>query len=87
MTFLKNAWIILLGLTFFIILVYSLVSRKPFKTLLLNAFLGVMALAVVNLTSKYTGAFIPLNEYTAVGSSVLGLPAVCGFLLLKFIFI
>ncbi|MBR7132819.1 MAG: pro-sigmaK processing inhibitor BofA family protein [Clostridia bacterium] len=87
MIFLKYAVITLLGISAFVILIFAIKSKKPFKALILNAILGVAVLGIVDLSSKLTGVYIPINEYTVLGSSIYGLPAICGFLLLRFIFI
>ena len=87
MNYLKYAVIILLSVTAFIILIFCLLSKKPIKTLLFNVFLGVCSLAIINLTSKFSGAYIPINQFTVVGSGVFGMPAICGFLILNLIFV
>lgn len=63
------------------IFVYSLfylyllvVSRKPFKFLLLNAFCGWWCFAVFEFSSFFTGLHIPLNPATVIVSGVLGVP-------------
>lgn len=68
------------------ILLFCVMGRKPFKYLLLNAAAGLAALIVINLTSRFSGVNIPINEWTAAGSALYGLPAVCGFLFLPMIF-
>ena len=87
MEILKYSILILLGVSAFIIFIFSAKSKKFFKTLFLNAVLGLFFLSVINLTDNFTGVNIPVNEYTVTGSAVFGLPALCGFLALKFIFI
>lgn len=66
-----------------LLLLFLLKGRKPFKTALLNIVFGLVGLAAVDLTTVYTGAHIPVNPGTAAGCAVFGLPAVCGFLLLR----
>lgn len=68
------------------LLIFAAKTGKPFKTLLLNAFLGLAVMAIIDLTAKFTGVHIPVNQYTVVGSAVFGIPAVCGFLILPIIF-
>ena len=84
---LKIYVIILLGISALLILIFSLISKKPFKTLLLNVLIGIMVLAIINLTEKYSGVRIPINVYTVFGCAVLGIPAIIGFLVLPFIFL
>lgn len=77
--------IILLSIFFLTILLFAIKSRNFFKTLLFNAFLGMCVLAIIDLTGKFTGIFIPINEYSVAGSGTFGIPAVCGFLILQII--
>ena len=74
-------------LTAFAILIIAFKSRKPIKVLFSNAFFGILALGIIDLTAKFTGAYIPLNNYTVFGSMTYGIPAVSLFLILKLIFI
>lgn len=83
---LKIPLIILLSLSAFLILLFTLSGKKPFGTLLLNLFMGIVLLAIINLTSVYTGIYIPVNKYTVVGSGVFGVPSIIGLLLLNIIF-
>ena len=48
--------------------------------------MGIAVMAVIDLTAKFTGVHIPVNQYTVTGSAVFGIPAVCGFLVLPIIF-
>ena len=84
---LKICVIILISVSALFILIFALLSKKPFKTLFLNILIGIIVFILINLTSKYSGVRIPINIYTVLGSSVLGLPAVIGFLILPFIFL
>ncbi len=86
MEVLKYSAVILLAAGFIAVTVFSVKSGKAVKTLLLNAFAGATVLAIINLTAKFTGVYIPLNPYTAVGAVCYGVPAVCGFLVLPIIF-
>ena len=55
------------------------------KSIFFNAILGFAAIALINLTQKFTGVNIPLNWYTVGGSGVFGLPCVCGIILAQII--
>ena len=66
-----------------VLLFLHIKSHKMLKSIFLNAFLGIAAVAVINLTQKYTGVFVPVNWYTVVGSGMFGLPCVCGIILLQ----
>ena len=68
------------------LLICAAKTRKPFKSLMLSAFIGVSVLALIDLTAKFTGVHIPINQYTVAGSALFGIPAVCGFLILPIIF-
>ena len=86
MEILKYITISLLSLSAFIIFCFAVKSKKILKTLLLNGFMGICLLAIIDLTSRFTGVHIPINIYTVSGSAVFGIPALIGFLLLGFIF-
>lgn len=86
MEVLKYGAVVLLAVGFITVTVFSVKSGKAVKTLLLNAFAGVAVLAIINLTAKFTGVYVPLNPYTAAGAVCYGIPAVCGFLVLPIIF-
>lgn len=87
MEFLKYSVIVLLGIASFLIFVFSIKSKKFLRIIMFNAFMGLALLSLIDLTAKFTGVYIPVNQYTVSGGAVLGVPALCGFLLLKFIFI
>lgn len=70
-----------------VIMFFALKSKKFFKALLLNAVLAYLACLLINLTTIYSGVRIPVNQYTVLGCTVFGTPAVVFFLLLNLIFI
>jgi len=78
---------IMLSVFFLGILFFAVKSRKFIKTTLFNSFLGLSILAIIDLTYKLTGIYIPINWYTVLGSGIFGMPAVCGFLLLQIVFL
>ena len=86
MDILKYGGIALLVIGARALLICSVKGGKPLKSLLLNAFMGIAVMAVIDLTAKFTGVHIPVNQYTVTGSAVFGIPAVCGFLVLPIIF-
>lgn len=71
----------------FIYFIFAVATKKPFKTIFFYAFLGVAAFALIDLTSKFSGVYIPVNYYTVGSSAALGLPGVICLLLLRIIFI
>lgn len=83
MDILKYGAIALLSITAITIIILAMRSGKPLKSLLINALLGVAALAAVDITTRFTGVHIPVNQWTAVGSAVYGIPCVCGLLVLQ----
>lgn len=87
MEILKYGGITVLAVGALALLIFAVKGGKPFKRLLLNAFMGIAVMAVIDLTAKFTGVHIPINQYTVAGSAVFGIPAVCGYLILPLIFI
>lgn len=77
--------VIWLSVCAFTLLILHVKSHKMIRSVFFNAFLGIMAIIIINATQKFTGVFVPLNWYTVGGSSVLGLPCVCGVVLLQII--
>ena len=75
-------WLSVCGLA---LLVLHIKSHTFFKSVIINALLGFSAIAVINLTQKFTGVFVPINWYTIIGSGTLGLPCVCGIILAQII--
>ena len=75
--------IIWLSLCALALLFLHIKSHCLLKSILINAILGFTATAIINLTQNLTGVYIPLNWWTVGGSGILGLPYVCGLLLLQ----
>ena len=86
MEILKYGGIAVIAVGAVALLIFAAKTKRFFKTLLLNAFLGLAVMAIIDLTAKFTGVHIPVNQYTVVGSAVFGIPAVCLFLILPIIF-
>ena len=74
MEIIKYGAIILLSAGALAVLVCALRTGKPFKTLLLNFLLSAAAVAVIDLTSKFTGVHIPVNQWTVSGLAAFGIP-------------
>lgn len=64
------------------VLFFCLKSGKPIKNLLLSAICGIAAIIAVNLTTRFSGVHIPVNPYSVVSSSIFGIPAVCGMVIM-----
>lgn len=77
--------VVWLSLCALVLLVLHIKSHRIIKSVFLNAILGFTAVAVINLTQKFTGVHIPLNRLTVIGSGIFGLPAVCGTILAQII--
>ena len=86
MSFLKYAAIVLLAVSSFLIIIFAILSGKPIKTLFFNSFLGIFVLLMINLTSKFSGMYIPYNYFSVVGASAFGVPGVCLLLVLQMLF-
>ncbi len=82
----KAFYITILSFFAVVVLFLAIKSRKLFKTLLFNGFLGLCVLAIINLTSKFSGLYIPLNWYSVGLSGVFGVPSVCLLLILQILF-
>ena len=71
---------------FLVYIILALNCKKPFKTLILIALGGLAALAVVDLTSRFTGVYIPVNPYTVGISASGGIVGTVALLIIKLIF-
>ncbi len=74
-------FLILYGLIYLYLLI---VSRKPFKYLFLNAFVGWWCFAVIEMLSFFSGIHIPLNPFTAAVSGIFGVPGTFFLIVLKY---
>ena len=70
----------------FLYFIFAVGTNKPFKTIIFYAFLGLIGLTIVNLTSKFSGVYISVNPYTLSISAILGIPGTISLLLLQMIF-
>lgn len=71
----------------FIYFILAVRTKKPFKTIFLFSFLGILSLLAVDITSKYSGVYLPVNQYTCLSSGIFSLPGTVFLLLLKIVFI
>ncbi|MBO5321752.1 MAG: pro-sigmaK processing inhibitor BofA family protein [Clostridia bacterium] len=79
----KTFFIVIFSVFALAVLFFMIKSHKLFRTLIFNAFLGLCVLAIIDLTSKLTGLYIPINWYSVGGTAIFGIPAVCLFLVLQ----
>jgi len=77
----------IISVFFLCILFFAIKTHRFTKTLFLNFFLGISVFAIIELTRKFTGMYIPINWYTVLASGVFGVPAICGLLCVQIIFI
>ena len=85
MTFLSYFILIVFIILAVLTLIFAFKSFKPFKFLCFNAFLGLTTLFILYLTRNHTGLIVSINQYTIIGSSFLGIPAVLILLILNII--
>ena len=86
MQFVKIFCIILLVIYAVILFVFAYKSGRFFKTLLTSALIGVLTMLIVNISARFTGVSLPVNLYTVLSSSCLGLPGVLGLLTIRLFF-
>lgn len=67
------------------IMIFAKKGRGFFRIQFFNAFTGIVILFIINLTSKFTNVFLPINYVTVITSSFFGMPGVCGLMLGNFI--
>ncbi len=79
-------WIIL-GAGFLVFLIIEALSRerKPFRKAALTMASGFAALALVNLTSGFTGTALPVSVLSLCGAAVGGIPGVTLLLVMNMI--
>lgn len=86
MEFLKYGGITLVSAGGLAVLICAFKTGKPLRALLLNALSGLAVLTLIDITTRFTGVHIPVNQWTAGLSAGLGVPAVCLFLVLPVMF-
>lgn len=80
--------ILLISLGIFICLVFIQVlirSKHPIKKTILNILIGIFSLIAVNISSTFTGVFIPVSLLSIGVAAILGLPGVTTILILNMI--
>lgn len=61
-------------------------NKRPFKRALLSFFVGAGTLLAVNLTSVFTGVYLPVSLLTVIVSVAGGIPGVTLLLALNLFF-
>lgn len=80
------SWIVLL-VYLIVLLVLAALTKKPFKALLFNALSGIFLFAVIDLTSAFSGLWIPVNEFTAAAAGLGGVPGILLIIAIQFLFL
>ena len=75
--------IIVFAVYIFSLLIIAVKTNKPFKTMAGGAISGIAALTLVDITSTFTGVFIPLNMWTVGSGAVFGMPGIISLLVLN----
>lgn len=68
------------------LIVFAFRGKHPFRTMLITALCGLIALAVVCVSGIFTGVTLPVNPWTVTCAAVGGIPGVVTLLILKLIF-
>ncbi len=68
------------------LIIFAFRGKRPFRTMLITAFLGLLALAAVCISGIFTGVTLPVNPWTVGCSALGGIPGVATLLVLKLIF-
>lgn len=68
------------------VLICALRTHKPIKALFINLLASAVITAIIDLTAKYTGVNIPINEWTVSGMAAFGVPALIGIVVMPVIF-
>lgn len=61
-------------------------SRKPFLSSILSLFPGIIVLIIINLTSAYTGVYVPVSPLTTGISALFGIPGITFLLIIPVVF-
>ncbi|MBE6728249.1 MAG: hypothetical protein E7562_06360 [Ruminococcaceae bacterium] len=87
MQFFIYSYISVLVLFFVIKVLFALKGRRMILRLFLHAVLGLGVLILINLTSKFSGVYIPINGWSVGFTAAFGLPSVCAQLLIQIFFL
>lgn len=61
-------------------------NKKPFKRAFLSFLPGLVALTVVNLSSVFTGVYLPISLLSVTVSSIGGIPGLTALLAINLFF-
>ena len=83
MDIIKTVLYILAAIYLLGLFVFALMSRKPLKLILLNAFSGLVLLILSAISGKYLGFSVFINIYTLTVSAFWGIPGVIILILIS----
>ena len=86
MEFIKYGGRAILSVGALAVLISAVRTHKPFKALFINFLASAAVTALIDLTARYTGVNIPINEWTVSGAAVFGVPALIGIVIMPIIF-
>ncbi|MBR3961857.1 MAG: pro-sigmaK processing inhibitor BofA family protein [Clostridia bacterium] len=75
-----------LVISLIIIFYFLYKTGKPVKNAFYLISVSLMALAIINLTSPFSGVRVPINPYSVTATAVYGLPGIAGIIFLCTIF-
>ena len=81
----KSIFVVITVIYLVLFVAFCILTKKPFKTILFNAIVGLFAFVIIDLTSVFTGVWIPINEYTVAVSVLGGLPGTIFLALARFL--
>ena len=81
----KTIFIILASAYSVLLIIFSILTKRPFKALLYNGFFGLFSFILIDLTALFTGIWIPINDYTVAVSLLGGLPGVILLVIARFL--
>ena len=61
-------------------------SKRPFISSILSLLPGIITLILINLTSAYTGVYIPVSPLTTGISALFGIPGITFLLIIPIVF-
>lgn len=64
---------------------YVFKKKKPLKRAFLTSLLGIVFLVSFDVAGVYTGVSLPISPFSLCVSSCLGVPGVCGMLVMFYL--
>lgn len=83
----KILFFIFYALYLILLLFFCKKTGRFYFALILNSLLGVVFLTIINLTAKFSGFYIPVNEYSLLASATIGIPGTAALLIINLIFL